>query len=242
MVGDPLVARQLMNTKTCVFLLMLSQPFLVRLEGAAFQNLDFESPRLPLVPIPGDQYGRVPISSALPGWTGLIGTNEQSSVLYNNFFLGSSSIGLLGPGTGTIEGNYTLLLQAGVDINSGLPRSVTISQTGLVPADSQSLQFKALGHLFDIGGPNPFVVTLGGQSVNLVPISSSPQLYTLYAGDISSFAGTTATLEITALPFTTLGYTFSLDSITFSPIPEPSTWTISVIGWLLLGLGFWRRP
>src|SRR6266536_2161669 len=109
-----------------------------------FQNLGFESATL--IAIPGDAYNRVQFAQALPGWTGYIGAVQESAALYNNEFLDSTGLGILGPGWnfgGRIEGNFTAILQAGVDLVSGQPANASLSQTGLIPIGSQSLLFKA---------------------------------------------------------------------------------------------------
>lgn len=83
---------------------------------AAFQNLDFESVILPLVPDDPLGYDRVPIASALPFWTAYSGASQESRILHNNIFLDSTGIGIVAPGTildaQRIEGNYTAFLEA----------------------------------------------------------------------------------------------------------------------------------
>jgi hypothetical protein len=54
-----------------------------------FQNLDFESPILPLV---RDQVGKVPISQAMPGWSAYRGANQIDGVFYNTIGLGGAVI------------------------------------------------------------------------------------------------------------------------------------------------------
>src|ERR1017187_9728955 len=82
-----------------------------------FVNLDFNSAQL-------SDYGAgptfVPISNAIPGWTGYLGTNQQTTVLYNAISLGLANLSLIGtnnpnyPYLSPIPGNnYTVWLQAG---------------------------------------------------------------------------------------------------------------------------------
>ena len=184
----------------------------------AFHNLDFESASLALIP-PGQFGGFVPISDALPGWTGYIGTNQVTTVLQNNYTLGNASIDIFGPDWGRyeggiIEGQYTLALLQGVDPQSmGWPVqfvSASISQSGLVPGNAQSLQFKA-----QTFSQTNFVVSLGGKALSLVPIGSGTT-YTLYGADVSAFAGQFETLTITALPGPNI-QPYLFDSIVFSP-------------------------
>jgi hypothetical protein len=194
--------------------------------GQSFENLDFESANLS--PIPSGQFGGlVPISDALPGWTGYLGTNQVTQILQNNLTLGNPSIDILGPdwsfGTyGIIEGQYTLVLQSGGNVPFF---SASVSQSGLVPANSLSLQFKAQTF-------TSFSVSLGGQALSLIPLGTGAN-YTLYGADISPFAGQVETLAITALagPNTTDYF----DSIVFSPsaVPEPSVFGLLAFGGLL---------
>ena len=196
-----------------------------------FQNLGFESANL--TPIPAGQYGGfVPIANALPGWTGFLGTNQVTQVLHNIYTLGNASIDILGPNWSfwsLIEGQYTLVLQPGAIPPQFGNFSASITQTGLVPADAKSLQFKAA--LF-----SPVTVSLAGQTLSLVPLVTGPN-YTLYGADISSLAGQSGALTITALaaPNTTA----SFDSFVFSsmPVPEPRVFGLAALGALLVGWG-----
>src|SRR5882757_210737 len=147
-----------------------------------FQNLGFEAARL--TPIPSGQFGDfVPIDQALPGWSGFVGSLQVSEVLQNNLFLGGANISILGPKwalNGIIEGEFSVLLQAGSKFSSFVDAS--ISQTGLIPADSESIQLKANG--------SDFSVSFAGQNIPLIPLFVGDN-YTLYGGDVSQFAGQT---------------------------------------------------
>lgn len=210
-----------------------------------FQNLDFESPMLPFVPV-DTTYGFVAASNSLPGWTVYVGTNQQDRVLLNNYFLGTAVVDLLGPGwtdgPSVIEGAYSVVLQAGrgPDGNPLNHVSAAIAQTSLIPLSAMTILFKAKPVL---GGPaTQFGVSIAGQDISLVPLQTSGD-YTLYGGDISAFAGLTRELRISAIP--TPAYQFSsvmVDSIMFSnlAIPEPSTICLFGLGALLLGWRFRR--
>jgi PEP-CTERM motif len=206
-----------------------------------FQNLGFESPTL--IPIPGDPYGRVQFAPAFPGWTGTVGGVQQTAALYNNEFLDSSGISIIDHGWssplglpgGVIEGNYTAVLQAGVGGDT------SISQTGLVPEDAQSLQFKAF-ELFVPAGS--FSVTLGGQTLSLMPLAIGTN-YTLFGADIHALAGQMDELDFilkAQMPHVNDAYLY-LDSITFSDqsIPEPSTLALLAAGASAFALRFAHR-
>src|SRR6266446_5607306 len=84
-----------------------------------FQNLGFESATL--VPISGTSPSPVQFGPAFPGWTGSVGGVQQTFALFNEVYLDSSGITVIDQGwtspfggpSGTIEGSYTAVLQAG---------------------------------------------------------------------------------------------------------------------------------
>jgi hypothetical protein len=205
----------------------------VQAQGS-FGNLGFESANLS--PVPAGQFGgEVSSLNAIPFWTGYLDTVQQTQVLQNNLTLGNASIDILGPNWnmgGIIEGQYTVVLQPGRGPNIGGPPSnvsASISQTGLVPANAQSLQFKA-------GIFTPFSVSLGGQNLNLVQLGTGAN-YTLYGANIPlSEIGQSEALTITALAGPNSADYF--DSFVFSPssVPEPATWTLLLCGAGLLGV------
>ena len=216
----------------------------------SFQNLGFESASL--VPIPGDPYGRVQFATAFPGWTGLVGGAQQTTALYNSYFLGTSVISIIDHGWsytslgGVIQGNYTAILQAGVIVTAtnSYPAATALSQTALVPSTAKSLQFKAYDPGF-LSPAIPLVVRLGGQQLSLTALGSGAN-YTLYGADIHALAGQTTELNFT-VPSPGNGdiNNVFLDSIQFSnlPVPEPGILGLSALGALLLGwriLGRWR--
>ncbi len=213
-------------------LYLLSQSAFCALQGQGiFQNLGFNSGAL--VSIPGDPYDRVAFAPALPGWTGYVGEAQQTAALYNNYFLNSSGIGIFRTNAsfqGHIDGEFTLLLQAGYTLGPiTTPADTSISQIGLIPPAAQSIQFKAQ-HGLNLGsGPGDLVVTLGGDILSLTSVGSGGN-YTLYGADVRNWAGRTAELRFTVLSVTpNIGSSsWFLDSIVFSttPIPEPRVLTL----------------
>lgn len=192
-----------------------------------FQNLGFEQAAI----IPGQAPEVVSATAAVPGWSVYIGTNQMSQLGYNLVDTGSTWVSLIGDtGSGTIfnshEGDFSLLLQGGLSSSSA-----SISQTGLVPASAESIQFEAQAH-----GSGPLDVFLGGQEIPIFPIGTGPN-YTLYGGSIAAFAGQEETLEFSAPNAGALGANdWNIDSIVFSPspIPEPATWALDVCGVAIL--------
>lgn len=211
--------------------MLASSLTLVPANCAEFENLDFESPRLPLIADSGDDYGRVPLSDALRGWTGYIGDGVLPLASFNAAFLSSAGISLGGPGgwpssyprfgeKNIIAGHYSAFLQSGANLSGGLRyASASLAQVGDVPLDALSLQLS-------IDAVGLFSVSLGGQALDLFALEVTPDS-TLYGADISAFRGQTTELRITTYdPLDPTRQTFLwLDSIRFSPtaVPEPSS-------------------
>jgi len=161
--------------------------------GQGFVNLNFESASL----VPAGPF-EVQFAQAFPGWIGTVGGVQQTIAISNTIYLDTSGISIIngnydnfgfGP-AGPLQGNYTAILQA------GLHGDTSLSQTGLVPANAQSLQFEAVQAVDGVSAMIPFVVTLGGQNLSLTVISNALN-YTLYGAIISSWAGQTAQLSFT---------------------------------------------
>jgi hypothetical protein len=185
-----------------------------------FQNLGFESATI--VPVSGTEI--VDFAQAFPGWAGYVRGVQQSGAVYDTLAMSTAGISIIDsnfsnpsglPG-GLIQGNYTAVLMAGI---SGVlqPSDAAITQTALVPAGTESLWFRAL---FDSSGPlSSFAVTLGGQTLSLTPVAGGAN-YTLYAADISTWAGQTAELRFTAFPDT---QHFSDAYLYLEPVPKLAT-------------------
>jgi hypothetical protein len=194
-----------------------------------FVNLNFESTTLASNGTPST----VATTVGLPGWNASIGGISQSTILYNNGTLGNSAVAIQGYAnslTPVIAGTFSASLTAGATGNA------SISQTGLIPANTLSLLFES----YTTGNGLPTLsVTVNGQNISISPLLTTAN-YTLYGGDISIFAGQTANLAFTAVSNYPQGFGYYvLDEISFStnPVPEPSTLGLTALGGLLLA---WR--
>jgi hypothetical protein len=198
-----------------------------------FVNLDFEDANIP--PTTAGKLGDfVDPALAFPGWTVLPNSNPgfATSTFYNDLSLGGPAVTLMGPdfpngpGYESLDGSYSVLLQY-----FGIGGPPTLSQTGLIPADSQSISV--------LGGDNDLLITLNGINIPLVSLGNG------YAGgNISAFAGTTAQLTIStvdSLPVGSHDWVY-FDDIQFSssPVPEPGEFALGALGALLLGFRRWR--
>jgi hypothetical protein len=204
-----------------------------------FVNLDFESAQLN-----GYLQGasNVPTNNAIPGWTAYysqpgFGTGFVSQIAYDAISLGGAVISINDSNTGgsftPIQGRYSVYLFGG-----SYQVSSSISQTGLIPAGTESLLLDG-----SYGLPSGFVVTLNGQAINMVILQNFSN-YTLYGGDISSFGGQVTMLSITEpAPTGIPPSAFLLDNIQFSSsaVPEPSELALAALGALLLGFCRWRN-
>lgn len=206
--------------------------------AAPFQNLAFESVILPLVPDPTDPAMRVPIANALPSWHGYLAGIEQTSVFCcGHTTAGSPSLNLLSIDfrDPVLQGHYS------VGLGSSAMSDVSISQTGFIPGDAQFIRF--LGSVSYVGPPMPleehFGLYINGQRLTVTDEFSEPGVYN-YSADISAFAGQDVTLAFTSFHLSQYPIGLSLDSISFSPVPEPSTLALvgvaAILGWL-----FWQR-
>ncbi len=188
----------------------------------AFINLGFESAVIKPIPDPS----HVEWDAAMPGWSGYYGDTytgikKRTSLVYNDVSIGYPSIDLLGPGSGYhINGNYCVLLQTGVAFYF---TDVYLTQTGIVPADANSLQFV---------GSNPrngFGISLNGQPIAM-SVQKTVGNYYQYVGDISGFAGQTVELKITDIAVAGSIGDFFIDSIAFSTEAVPEPGTIALLG------------
>ncbi len=201
-----------------------------------FRNLDFELANLPIL-APG-QYMIVSDADALPGWTAYLGTDLQTTILYNAQTLGDASVSILGPNYQagpTLQGDFMAFLAA------GRGHSITsLRQTGVVPNDAQSLRV-----VIASDPTENFEFSLNGVALSMVPLAVGPSA-TLYGADVSTFAGQSSLLNISAYlsPSAPTFFGFRLDDIRFSnqPIPEPSVFGLLALSAFLLGWRFlWRH-
>ena len=206
---------------TCLVLVGLQKGY----SQGTFVNLDFESVIPPLNP---DLNFSVPITSALPGWTGYINGNPRDRVSYDSISLGGPSISLLDslspfPSLRPIQANNSVYLKSFSDAGGS---SAGIGQTGQIPSGALSLLFLMA---------DPYLsVSFAGQPIPLVQFGTSGS-YTIVGGDISMFAGQTGELRFVGTGF--------FDDIQFSnqSIPEPGTFGLFGLGAFLLGWRFGCR-
>jgi hypothetical protein len=224
-----------MKTET-IFTMALLTVASVGLSQGTFQDLNFENAN----PVSfGSPYpsAYVTTGSALPGWQAFIGTMQTPVVVLDGISTGGAGISIINndPSLGghPLDGNYSAFLFGGG--NNPL-YSASLSQTGTVPAGTESLLFDGY-----VSGA-PFSVVLGGQPIAMSPLQAFAH-YTLWGGNIpSSLAGQSETLTFTEPPATGVQPSmFELDDIMFSPspimvTPEPSPLLLTAIGGILFGI------
>jgi hypothetical protein len=191
-----------------------------------FFNLDFEKGK---VVSKDPTFGFLDWNVAVPGWSHSDGSDTQ--IVYR----GSPHIGIsqyyllvdsaLGPfSLQPIEGRFSLFLHSGrassLDLSSPWVNAF-IAQTGLIPANAQSLRLKAAGSID---------VYIGGQRVDLQPLGGNG-----WGANIPDLAGQLKELRVVnAGSADSFSGGLLIDSIRFStvPVPEPS-----IAAGILLGLG-----
>ncbi|HEV2353889.1 MAG TPA: hypothetical protein VGR89_06590 [Puia sp.] len=183
-------------------------------KGQGFMNLDFESARISIIGT-NELQPFIATTNALPDWSAFWGAGQLSSVDYNpNDFAAFTAVYLEGSNSEVLIGNFSV----------GLVGDGSIRQTGLVPADAESLLFDAFFSASQ--SSSPLAVSLDGQDLTYSAISSavnsSGETYTIYGADIAAFAGQDETLTFSC-PQGSSG-TDILDDIQFSTmiVPEPS--------------------
>jgi hypothetical protein len=198
--------------------------------GQGFVNLDFESAQI--IPASGSLPNGIDTTNALPGWTIFVGATRQSQITYNNPALGATWVYLNATNGANISGNFSVVLQGGLSASAA-----SITQTGLVPASAMSLFFEAQPSV------GTLQVSLGGQNLSFIALSVGVN-YTLYAADISAFAGQTQQLTFSALQDSQHLYNnWNIDNIQFSStaVPEPGTLALVGLGSALLAARQWRK-
>jgi hypothetical protein len=223
-----------MKTINCGILIALTLVVLkaqVEAQGT-FQNLNFESANITgYRPNSSD----VPISSALPGWTGFYGNNQTSQVWYDGISIGGNIIAIIDNNAtafAPLQGQYSAFLFGGNGV------SASISQNGIIQAGTESILMDAWSY-----NASP-VVAINGQAINMIPLQTFAN-YTLYGGTVpSSDVGPSVTLSFTD-PAPTIGgpSEFELDNISFSPTatPEPNTLALIVMGGAAFAARQWRK-
>ena len=201
-------------------------------QAQGFINLNFENATI--TPDPSGPFYPYSVyaSNAVPGWTAYINGNPQSDIQYNDLALGDAWVSIHDTNDsfgsyygGVIQGRYTILLQPTFPTAT---ISAAIGQTGTVPLAAESLQFDANG---------PISVFFSGQPIPLSVLGTGAN-YTIYGGDISTFAGQTGQLLFETNAITPSGWGTSLDNIIFSsnPVPEPGELALVALGALFFGL------
>jgi hypothetical protein len=170
----------------------------------------------------------------LPGWTLKYGGQAQSFIDVDTIGnVGNNGYAILNSIHNTlglpVEGRYSLLLDNG--FFNGQAVTWEISQTGTVPTDARSIQFKNfegfLSPTLRIGGTDISPILLGHQ------IGSGNLRFDIYGADVTPYAGQTVELVFYTRPGAYKDF-YGFDSISVSStvIPEPSTGYLLMLGLL----------
>ena len=180
-----------------------------RCYSQSFMNLNFELASN----LPGSGT-YVYVTDALPGWSAYGGGSPLNEVYFasNTFTAAYTTVELEG-GSLALSGDFSV----------GLFLNGSISQTGTVPAGTESLEFEA-------SSPLSLAVTLGGQALSYSALSVGTG-YTVYGANIP----TAMDGQTEALTFSMGSSQTVLDNIAFSTmsIPEPPECAIIGLGAIL---------
>lgn len=206
--------------KVCFGIFLVLFTFCESGRAQGFVDLNFENATI--VPDTSSPYYPYAVyaSSALPGWTvsgvTFLPTNE---ILYNDITLGDACVSIMGTNgnPAALAGKYSVYLYNGV----------SISQTGVVPAQANSLDFIAFG-----ANDSLLTVSLDGQNISFIPLSGTAN-YTEYGGNLpAGMDGLSEQLVFSALAGQNNNWV--IDNIQFSPtlVPEPNALGLFALGGL----------
>lgn len=191
---------------------------LQNLFGQGFVNLDFEY-SIVTSSAPAWSFAGNTGMANMPGWTEFNGWGDANysggaSVIYNDQTLDSPNVSLWDRAypNPAIQGQYSVFLYGGsaayAQAYPGRPTGASISQTGQIPANAESLIYW--------GGA--LQVTFNGQPLTFFAISNAAT-YTIWETDISAYTGQTGPLVFTA----TWQKAALLDNIQFALVyPQPT--------------------
>jgi hypothetical protein len=217
-------------------LVAVSFALLETASGQGFINLNFEQARSYVSPTPVNGYGSfIDPALAFPGWSISNAMGGGATVVfYNDYSLGSPAVDLMGPnfpnavGFSPLQGGYSVFLQY-FGYAGGPP---TLSQTGMIPVDAQSITFIVASGISPFLGLNDSftnpIVMLNGVNIPLFPISGGR-----LAGDVTAFAGTVAQLTFST-PISEGGSYFDNVQFSTSSIPEPGVLSLFSVCIVLL--------
>jgi hypothetical protein len=192
-------------------------------QAAPFVNLDFEQASVP----PGTGQ-TIDASLAFPGWTARLGSDILTQVYYDYQGEDNGLVALYDRSDPSalvplLQGQYDAYLRT----QAFTLAPASLAQIGDIPSGSKSIRILVEGFR---ESPD---ITLGNVPIPMTRVAGRGILQEtdVYAGDISSFAGTTTELRIfstTAAPGVGSNV---IDDITFSPleVPEPAQFVFSII-------------
>jgi hypothetical protein len=212
--------------------------------GQAFQNLDFESSIIE--PNPSG------LNVRAPGWN-FSGEDQGPTAdrLRHGIHIGDVPLQRIAtdlvasprPGPPPIQGHFSIYMGP-APYRDWAPLFPWMEQTGQIPSDARSIRLLGKLDPFGLRQTDPsragWHLTLGGTEIPLVELPGG-----LVSGDVTAFAGTTATLRI-AMDDTymheLIGRTnFMFDALRFSPlhytvVPEPGSSVAALIGMSAYGM------
>lgn len=214
--------------------------------AASFQNLDFESANTNNLVRPffnEPNTGFSVFGDIVPGW------QVRASTLAGPLTMGWLNGSALADGVVSIfdannwptrepQNRFPVYGNFSFAMNPTRSIPFSISQFGDIPVGTKELTFISFGLL-----PNVFVnnqaIGLKSERIDAGPSDAARFLVT---ADISEFSGKEVELKFEArYGSSPLGPWVGLDSISFLPVPEPSTWSLVTIGFTVTLGNYFRQ-
>ena len=148
--------------------LVICFAFLQNASGQGFVNLNFEQSIVTSSNyVQGFYFGYYEGTAVVPGWY----WNGSGQFHYNLLSTGVDNTTLISGALGGIDGAFSMLLQAFFYMN------VSVSQTGAIPVNAESLLFKAQA------GTGAMLVSVGGKTFHFMlyrMVQTTPYMVAIY--------------------------------------------------------------
>jgi choice-of-anchor C domain-containing protein len=182
-------------------------------------------------------------SGVAPGSFVTLSAGDSTSL--NNWTVASGNIDYIGTYWTASNGSRSL------DLNGLVPGSISQSFSGLIAGQTYIVSFDLAGN--PAGGPQPKMITASTNETSFDASfdSTHTSLSSMgWTAESFTFVAAAATDTLTFTSDTTgfsgnstypTAFGPALDNVSVSPVPEPATWAMMILGFLGIGFAAYRR-